>query len=171
MKALIGVVAALVLATSVLVLLNWQAISAPTSLSVGFTTLEAPLGLTLLACAGLLVATLLALIAYQRAAALVEARQFARELRAQRELADEAEASRFTELRSYVEADLRNFRQEVAARDAETTARLDRLEHAMLARVSELANGISAHLGELEDKLDRSLAWGSARDPAGARSP
>jgi biopolymer transport protein ExbB/TolQ len=153
------------------VLLNWEAITTTASLSVGFTTVQAPLGVTLLASSALVVAALVALVAYQRAAALVEARRFARELRAQRELADQAEASRFTELRSYLQGELQRLRDEIATGRSEANGRADRLEQALAARVTETANGLSAHLGELEDKVDRMPGWRGAAQAADARSP
>jgi uncharacterized integral membrane protein len=155
----IATIAVLVLlaALSLFALLNWGSIVAPTTLSLGFTTAQAPLGLVLLAGFGLLTATFLVFATYQQATALVEARRFARDLHAQRTVADKAEASRFTDLRAYLEAELGALSERVATSQAETQARLGRLEEALVARLGEVTNGLAAHLGEVEDKIDRSL--------------
>ena len=74
---------------------------------------------------------------------------------AQRELADKAEASRFTELRTFLEAQQQ---QEMAAQKetaAALSARLDQLEKALEARAEQSDNGVAAQIGELEDRLER----------------
>jgi hypothetical protein len=155
----IATIAVLVLlaALSLFSLLNWSAIVTPTTISLGFTTARAPLGLALLAGFGLLTATFFVFAMYQQATALVEARRFARDLHAQRAVADKAEASRFTDLRGYLEAELRALNEGAATAHAETKARLGRLEEGLVARLGEVTNGLAAHLGEVEDKIDRSL--------------
>jgi hypothetical protein len=158
MKAPTLVVVLLIVVYSVFALLNWSAIATATELSVGFTTVHAPLGLILLAGSGVLTATFLVFVAYQQTAALVESRRFARDLKVERELADKAEASRFTELRAYLEGELRSLKEDVAAGHAETNAQAGRLEEVLVARLTEVANGLSAHVGEVEDKLDRALS-------------
>ena len=155
MKAL-GVVVGLILgALALFSLLNWSALSAPSALSLGLATVRAPLGLVLLGGAALLTAAFVALVLFQRTAALLEVRRFARELRAQRELADKAEASRFVELRTFLEAELRRASDGAAAARAELDGKLGRLEQGLVAKLAELENGISAHVAEVEDKLGR----------------
>jgi hypothetical protein len=106
MRVLTGLVISLLAILSVFALLNWSTIAAPAPVSVGFATINAPLGLVMLVAAGLLTALFLAFIVYQQGAALVDARRFAKDLHAQRELADKAEASRFTDLRGYLHGEL-----------------------------------------------------------------
>jgi hypothetical protein len=151
------IVLVVVVALSVFTLLNWSAIAAATELSIGFTTVHAPLGLVLLMASGLLTATFLVFVAFQQTAALVEARRFARDLRAERDLADKAEASRFTELRAYLEGELSAIAGGSAAARADVQARLDRLEDLLMARLAEVGNGLAAHVAEVEDKLDRAV--------------
>jgi hypothetical protein len=150
----IALLAALLLAFTVL---NWPSISAVTPVSLGFTTVPAPLGIVLLGASGLLVATFVVFVAYQQAAALLDARRFARDLHAQRELADRAEASRFTELRTWLGAELRAGQEHSSALHAATDARLTKLEGALLERLAEVGNGLTAHVAELEDKVERKL--------------
>jgi hypothetical protein len=106
MRILTGLVISLLAILSIFALLNWSTIAAPAPVSVGFATVNAPLGLVMLVAAGLLTAVFLAFIVYQQGAALVDARRFAKDLHVQRELADKAEASRFTDLRSYLHGEL-----------------------------------------------------------------
>lgn len=106
MRVITGLVISLLAILSVFALLNWSTIATPAPVSVGFATVNAPLGLVMLVAAGLLTALFLAFIIYQQGAALLDARRFARDLHAQRELADKAEASRFTDLRAYLQGEL-----------------------------------------------------------------
>ena len=64
----------------------------------------------------------------------------------QRELADKAEASRFTELRSFLEA------QHLKSH-ADLLARLDILESHLAARAEESDNTTAAYVGQLEQQL------------------
>jgi uncharacterized integral membrane protein len=113
-------------AVAVFAALNWSVIMAPTTLSLGFAEVQAPLGLVLLGVIALLSVLFLAYVVYLQSSVLLEARRHARELQASRELADQAEASRFTELRAH----------------------LDTL-------LTDIENSLSAQLGELRDRLDR----------------
>lgn len=106
--------------------LNWRVIMAPTTLSLGFAEVQAPLGLVLLGLLAVLTTLFLLYVVYLQSTVLLETRRHARELQAQRELADQAEASRFTDLRTLLET------------------RLDQLE-----------NSLAASIGELGDRLDR----------------
>ena len=76
--------------------LNWSSFMAPTTMSLGFAAVQAPLGLILLGLMALLTALFLVFVVYLQTSVLLETRRHARELQTQRELADQAEASRFT---------------------------------------------------------------------------
>src|SRR5687768_12952167 len=78
---------------------NWSALTAPTVLSFVAFTLEGPLGLILLCFALGFALLFLGYAAMQRTAMLMESRRHAQELKAQRDLAERAEASRLAELR------------------------------------------------------------------------
>jgi len=104
--------------------LNWAAFTAPTELWLGVATVRAPLGLILLAVIVFLAAVFLGYVVYLQTSFLMEARRNARELQAQRGLADQAEASRFTELRGHLDA-----------------------------RLTEIENSLSAQLGEMRGSM------------------
>lgn len=125
-------------------LLNWAAITTPTTLSLGFAEVQAPLGLVLLMVSALLAVIFLAYIVFQQAGVILETRRSAKELKAQRELADRAEASRFTELRTHLSGEI-----------ARLEARLDRVDAGLQERLAESTRSLSAYVGEIDDKLDR----------------
>lgn len=118
-------------------LINWPAFSALTPLSLGFTTVQAPLGLIMLGFIAFLCVLFTVWVISLQAGSLMEARRQTKELQAQRDLADKAEASRFTELRT------------------ELMARLDRLQADSRTAIEQNANSVAAQIGELEDRLER----------------
>ena len=139
----------------VFALLNWSVFTAPTTLSIGFTTFEAPLGLILLGAIGALTLLFLIYLVYLQATALMESRQYSRELKNQRELADRAEESRFTELRSALETELRQIADQMADSNAVINTRLDGLAHELRSAIEQSTNSLSAYIGEIEDRLER----------------
>lgn len=115
--------------------LNWTVFVAPVPVSLAVTTVEAPLGLLMLALLVLVALAFLAYVALFQGRLLLENRRHAKELQAQRLLADQAEASRFTELRALLQA-------EVA-----------RLEGALRSEIHDSANSLAAMLAELDDRV------------------
>jgi hypothetical protein len=109
--------------------LNWRAFLAPTTLSLGFAEVQAPLGLIMLALMAVMAALFLGYLVYLQSSILLEARRHAKELQASRELAAQAEVSRFTELRDYLETRLTQVENALAAEIGEMRAYMrDRLE-------------------------------------------
>jgi len=137
--------------------LNWSAFTAPTSLWLIVGTVEAPLGLLMLLVIALLTVLFLVFIVYLQASVLLESRRYAKELQAQRELADRAEASRFTELRQFLETELAALRATHQSSVQSVSARIDLAERTLRDDMEQAANSLSAHVGEVEDKLDRAL--------------
>ena len=135
--------------------LNFAQILQPTALSFGFTEVQAPLGLVLLGMLALVLLVFLAALVYQQTTHMMEVRRVTREATEQRNLADKAEASRFTELRTFLQAEM----QATAAREIDLAEKLhqkvDRLQAAMTEVIEQNGNGLSASLGELEDRLER----------------
>ncbi|SBT08268.1 conserved exported hypothetical protein [Candidatus Accumulibacter aalborgensis] len=139
--------------------LNWSAFLAPTTLSLGLADVQAPLGVVMLGVVAFITAFFLIFVVYMQASALFDSRRNAQELQLNRELADKAEASRFTELRSFLEVEL----QKLAGRSAGSSvpadptilARLDRLEKELLTAIEQSGNSLAASMGEIEDRLER----------------
>ena len=145
------------------VALNFAQILQPTALSFGFTEVQAPLGLVLLGMLALVLVVFLAALVYQQTTHMMEVRRVTREATEQRNLADKAEASRFTELRTFLQAEM----QATAAREIDLAEKLhlkvDRLQAAMTEVIEQNGNGLSASLGELEDRLERQYQLRSDR--------
>lgn len=115
--------------------MNWPIFVALVPTWLGFAEFQIPLGLLLLAAVGLVSGLFLVIVLMQQAGVILEMRRSAKELTAQRQLADKAEASRFTELRAFIEGEMQRLRQ----------------------HGEEQARSVAAHVGEVEDKLDRVL--------------
>jgi uncharacterized integral membrane protein len=148
----------LIAAIAVFAIVNWSAFTSPTALSLVFGTVQAPLGLIMLALTGLLAALFLVYIVYLQAGAIGEAHRASRDMAAQRALADQAEASRFTALQTFLAAELKLLHDRVGGAQIETSRRIEAAEHALLSRLTDVSNGLAAHLGEVEDKIDRAVA-------------
>ena len=133
--------------------LNWSAFMMPTTLSLGIDVVQAPLGLIMLGVVALVSTLFLVFIVYLQGSVLFEARRHARELKTNRELADQAEASRFTELRGFLEVELKKQASLDAESKAAVLARLDRLDHDLRAEMEQSVTTLSAYVGELEDRL------------------
>lgn len=135
--------------------LNWSVFMAPTTLSLGFATVQAPLGLIMLALLVFLTGLFLVFVVYLQSSVLLETRRHTRELQANKELAEKAEASRFTELRGFLEEGLkRQADLDAESRDA-LLARMDQLDRDLRSMVEESANTLSAYIGELEDRFEK----------------
>lgn len=124
--------------------LNWPVFIAPTTLSVGLTSFEAPLGLTLL---GVLIALTLIFAIYMavwQASILRDTRRHTKEMQAQRALADQAEASRFTELRNQLHTEIERLAEQVAKSQA-----------SLRTEIRDSSNSLAAMVAELDDRLKR----------------
>ncbi|MFZ2121979.1 MAG: LapA family protein [Rhodoferax sp.] len=133
--------------------LNWDVFLADTPLSLGVTTLQAPLGLIMLGWLIFVVAYCLVYVLYLQSNVLMDTRRTAKELQTHRDLADKAEASRFTELRVFLEAMMKQSAEQDKAAQQALVARLDALEHSLRTSVEQSGNTMSAYIGELEDRL------------------
>ena len=136
--------------------LNWHVVVLPASLSLGFATVEAPLGLILLAVTAALTLLFLIYLVYLQSAALIESRRYARELQSQRDIADNAEASRLKELRAFLELELQQQDNIVAEIRSLILARLDGLESDLGTKIEQSTNSLAASIGEFEDRFERS---------------
>jgi uncharacterized integral membrane protein len=132
---------------------NWHAFTTPTTLSLIVANVEAPLGLVLLGVVVLLTALFPIYVVYLQSSVLFETRRHARELHAQRELAEHAEISRIHELRSSLETQLQTLREQAEISQSELTARLDRLETDLRQSIEQCQNALAAALAEMDDHL------------------
>jgi len=148
---------ALILLVAGFVALNLETILQPSRLNLAITEVDAPIGLVMLGMLVVLFLIFLAALVYFQTAHLMEVRRITREAEQQRELADKAEASRFTELRAFLAAEIEAMSAREKATEQGLTTRLETLQQALTAHMDQNANGLSACLGELEDRLEQHL--------------
>ena len=142
-----------VLAIAVFAALNWSTFTTPTTLSLGFTEFQAPLGLVMLVLTTILAALFLIYIVTLQTGVLMETRRQAKELEASRSLADKAESSRYNDLRLYLEGELQKQDARQQAMVAALSASLDRIERELKTSIEENSNSLAAYLRELDDYL------------------
>lgn len=141
--------------------LNWPVFSTPTKLNLVFAQIEAPLGLLMLGVVAALSVVYFLLVAWLETAFLLEAKRLSREMEAQRKVAENAEASRFSEFRQQIDAKLEGLG--ALARPSNESVktvltRVDALEATLRSEIDRAINTMSAYVGELEDRLERTGA-------------
>ncbi len=144
---------------------NWNAFVTPTTLSVVLASVEAPLGLILLGIVALLCVLFLLYLFYLQSSVLFENRRHARELQAQRELAEQAEASRFSQLRLFLESELGKLADKTEESRRGVIERLDRLDGEIRAAVEQSSNTLAAYIGEIDDRIARAKSQAAAGKP------
>lgn len=135
--------------------LNVDEFTRTSVLNLGFTTTQMPLGLVMLLLLAITVVMFLVSTFYIQSTNLLETRKYARELSTQRDLADKAEASRFTELRNHLDAQTAATMSREAANAAALAERLNRTHAALLLRMEQSDGATAAYIGQLEDRIDR----------------
>lgn len=153
-------------AVAIFAAVNWNAFVAPTTVSVVFTTVEAPLGLVLLAVVGVLTLLFLLYVVYLQSSVLVENRRNARELQSQRELAEQAEISRINQLRSFLESELKRLGEKTEESKMAALTKLETVEGELRSVIEQSGNTLAAYIGEIEDRLERTSGGRSSKDPA-----
>ncbi len=141
------------LAIAAFTLLNWSVIMTPTALTLGVAEVQAPLGLIMLGLMVALIALFLVYVLYLQTTVMFDARAHAKELQSNRNLADQAEASRFTELRTFLDTEFKRMGTADAAVKTALTTRIDQLERDLRLTVEQSGNSLAASLGELDDRL------------------
>jgi uncharacterized integral membrane protein len=138
----------------VFTLANWDTLNTPANLSFLIFHLEAPLGIVLLGAIAAFVVLFTGYILILRTAMLMDARRHERELRSQQKLAEQAEASRLSELRNQLEQSFAELRDTEDTTRKELGTRLDGMEQTLRNIIEESGRSLSAYIGEVEDKLD-----------------
>lgn len=148
------VILVVLLLLAVFSLANWSVLSAPAALSFIVFDVEGPLGVILLGAMLVVVGLFILYALTLRTNMLIESRRHNQELQAQRKLAETAEASRLSELRTQIEREFADVRATVG----EISGQIDRNEQSMKQSLDEAANGLAALVAEMDDKIDRTLA-------------
>ncbi len=127
--------------------INWPLFMVPATLNLLVTTVEAPLGLVLLAILVVVVLVFSTYMALWQGSYLLESRRHSQEMKEQRLLADQAEASRVAELRSLLMAETSRLNE-----------RLAQVQQALQSDIRDNGNSIAAHIAEFDDRLSRNAA-------------
>ncbi len=138
---------------ALLAVLNWPVFLAPSQVSLGFISVSMPLALVMLALLACLSVAFLLFVTYLQGSLLFDLRRHSRELADNRKLADEAEASRFTELRQFLEAELAKVAQGGAADRQAVLDRLTQVADELRIQNEQTSNGLAASIGELDDRI------------------
>ena len=142
--------------TGAIASLNWTAFVTPVDLSLGFAVIHMPIGLLMLGLLVCITVLFLLYVVYLQTSSLLETRRLSRKLEANIALAEKAEASRFTELRSALEAEMvKQANREAESRSALLT-RVDQLGKDLNVSLTQSTNTLAAHIGEFEDRFERS---------------
>jgi uncharacterized integral membrane protein len=107
--------------------LNWRVLAAPAKLNLLLTTAEVPVGVMMLMLFALALLALWIVVGRWQGTLIMEFRRQAKELEAQRLLAESAEASRFTELGTLIREEIARLRTE-----------LQETEHSIAATLAEM---------------------------------
>src|SRR5215207_173921 len=134
--------------------LNWPEFTRNTTLNFGLLRMDAPLGAILLGLLGLLLLFSLISSASLRSRMMLTENRYTRDLQVQRDLADKAEASRFTELRQYLDTHFRNSRERDPLLSAEFEKSMMQSQRDLRAQLDQMMRGIDARLSSLESRFE-----------------
>ena len=154
MRARLIVLVLAILAVAGFAALNWAEFERSTPLNFGLFVMDAPLGMIMLT---LLVVGLLSYLISSgmlRSRMMITENRYTRDLQAQRELADKAEASRFTELRQYLDGHFRESRQRDALVSPEFEKSMLQSQRELRAQLEQMNQMLGFRLGELEARFD-----------------
>lgn len=126
----------------------------PVAVSFGFTRVNVSLGSLLLVFTLLLGGACAALLAGLQFRHLSLHRRHSAELRSQRELADNAEISRITELRQYLQQEL-----------AELKETQRQCEQRLRDELQATHNSLAASIGEIDERLERHFPFPPEQQP------
>jgi uncharacterized integral membrane protein len=107
--------------------LNWRIFAGSAKLNLVFTSADVPVGVVMLLLFALALVVLWNYVGHWQGTLLMEFRRQAKELQAQRLLAESAEASRFTELGALIREEIAKLRTE-----------LQDTEHSIAATLAEM---------------------------------
>jgi len=135
--------------------LNWSEIVRSTPLSFGLFVTSAPLGLILLTVLAVACIAFVLGSAAIRTQALVDSRTHHKTLEAQRDLADRAEASRFTDLRTHLDAQLRELRERDAIAATELQKAMVNSQRELRTQLEQMHRTLGARMNELDGRAVR----------------
>ena len=153
MKTVIFIIALVLLMLIVFTAANWNVLITPTPLSFVVFSVDGPLGVILL-CA--ILGIIMLVVAYAlilRTSWLMESKRLNRQLEEQRQLAQQAEASRIVALQDLIEHEFERMNVSISKVGETGLARVESAEQSLAKVIEENMNSIMAHIGYLDDKL------------------
>ena len=155
MRARTALLLLILAALAIFAALNWTVITTPTQIHLVFARIDAPLGVILLAVTAGVTLLYGVFLTWIETSAMLDTRRYARELQAQRQLAETAEASRYTELKAYLQGEMASLRTFAEGMSKDAIERVDRAEEQLRAEIERAGNTLNANFAELEERLDR----------------
>ena len=140
---------------SIFLIVNWEGVMANVTVNLLWTEIQAPLGLILLLGPGLLILICLVYGFVQQAGLSMELRRVNKQLQQARDLAQKAELSRFTELKSEMQKQITELQNQSASRHSSLMAAINGVQAAVDESGQETVNSLSASVGEVEDRLSQ----------------
>jgi hypothetical protein len=137
--------------------LNWAEVVRTSPLNFGLFVMDAPLGGILLSLLGLGLVIYLISSGLLRSRMMITENRYTRDLQVQRDLADRAEASRFTELRQYLDTHFRENRQRDAVVSTEFEKNMLQGQRELRAQLEQMNRMLAARLGETDVRSDSRL--------------
>jgi hypothetical protein len=137
--------------------LNWSEMNRASPLSFGLFVTDASLGMVLLAALGLTLLVFLLSSAVHESRLLYHTHRHNKALDVQRNLAEKAEASRFTDLRSQLESHLRETRQREAVLNTEMEKSMAQQHRELRGQLEQMHRALAARMIELENRIDARL--------------
>lgn len=154
MRSRLVFVVVMVLVTAAFCALNWSEVNRSSQVSFGFMNTDAPAGLVLLGLLGITLVVFLLSSAMQESRHLIAHGRNARTLEAQRELAEKAEASRFTDLRQQLDTHLRDNRRREEIAATEFHKSMVETQRELRTHLETINQTLATQLRELEARLD-----------------
>jgi len=133
--------------------LNWNVFVAPTDLSLGVSMVKMPLGMIMLGLVVVISVLYLLYVVYLQTSVLLETRRHSRAMLMNKALAEKAEASRFTELRNGLAAEMLKPANHNDESKTSVLACIDQLGTSLRFCIEQSTNTLAAYMGEREDRL------------------
>lgn len=134
--------------------LNWPEFTRTEPMNFGLFTSEGSVGLFMLVAFGVTILVMLLGSAMQESRFMLESNRQAKALQAQRDLADKAEASRFTDLRQHIDMHLRENRQREAIAATEFEKAMVQSQRELRTQLEQMSRSMDSRLADLQSRLD-----------------
>lgn len=154
MRARLILLVLVTLAVAGFAALNWPEFQRTAPLNFGVFTMEAALGAILLTLLAIGLLAFLVSSSVLRSRMMITENRFSRDLQVQRDLADKAEASRFTELRQFLDGHFRETHQREAMVSTELEKSMVQSLRELRSQVESMNHMLARRLGEADVRAD-----------------